>query len=379
MYDPRKHDRAAYDAGYRDGYRDGRIHGTVGTVGVTVDESYSCIAAWTRLRTPQGWVTADMLASRWEAGYRVSVCLDSHWADGSTVGYVLGATRTMARGYTVRLDDGRSVTLTGGHVLPGAGGERRWLALPPPVQRRMEAAAAAASGRLLTGSIAHNGHLSMVDADHAGRFAPVQAGDMIDGACVLSVEPQGLIPAVRIHADAHGWLLADGGAGVVRVGQRWHEHLQVLARLDQDGRVIDTWGQDWMSWTQVQEIGAPITLRSVRMDGCVDAFVAAGRRVARGVALPGDSTAEARQEAVWRRVAWGRMLSTPQPQWGRAPEDWAAQATVERERRDAIAAAAELSTLSALRTREAAGVFRLDEDDADDHAVTTLRAHGGTS
>lgn len=224
----------------------------------------SCVCTGQALRTPNGYEGVENVLRRWAAGHRVELDVDG------APGIVVFAMETWARSYELRLADGRSVRLTGGHAVPsgedtafeGPHGERarvlgmRWVHLTrPPVAPHLQVRGTtlywASDGlRFADGHLASFKGSRLIDdhawilgdpeaeAEYALRFAPIATGDEVDGSAVVEVVPLGSVPAVRIATDRMGWLSVRSPAGDVRVGQRQHEYADLF--YEQDAEFIFT-------------------------------------------------------------------------------------------------------------------------------------------
>lgn len=146
---------------------------------------------------------------------------------------VRAVVKTMAKGFEIELADGRSVSLTGSHVVPGdpnhGEGSQviavRQVCLPKYVRDR---ALRGQTGdwyivlhddddRLGSSAFAEEAALLGMTVE---AFRPVTPGDILLDGEVAAVRPLGFIESVRVWTDNPGWMLTESG---IRLGHRIHE------------------------------------------------------------------------------------------------------------------------------------------------------------
>lgn len=203
----------------------------------------SCIANDQRLLLADGSKpTANEILMRVASGERVDFLTDS--VNGWIYNPVVRAIRTRGRGIRINFEDGRTLSLTTGHVVP--------VAKPSLVTLR-------------------DIDESPLDVDFSVYEEPVTlAGQVSPGAVLLdgvvsSVELLGRIDAVRLWTAIPAWILTDEH---LSIGTRWHEISVGLAYVQETsydeglssvvlwpGRNIISSGGEWesraQSWTSL--------------------------------------------------------------------------------------------------------------------------------
>lgn len=156
-------------------------------------------------------MTAGDIADAVQRGQRVDFVTPTLLGYGQCYNPVVGVVRTRAAGVRITFADGRSVSLTTGHVLPLGSPQ-----VDPDLDPR--------SGRDWADSIP----ITQQWIVHAGSVRPGM--ELLDGR-VEQVKSIGRIPAVRIWTHHPAWVSTVDG---LSIGTRWHEVIHAWAAVSQD-------------------------------------------------------------------------------------------------------------------------------------------------
>jgi hypothetical protein len=198
----------------------------------------SCIDRRTVLATEQGPMTAEDVVRHVGAGRRVSFA--HRGPDGQPISNpVQDAICTTAPGRTIRFADGRSITLTGGHVLPVAASFTDTDGWCPVGQETI----------ILTQDV------EVGDALFDGEVVEIVEHDSIEAVRLWTAIPRwittasGLTVGTRWHEVCVGWTIADGDdeqapyfevVGLIRVCHRTPGAALDLAWEDSGAFAVET-------------------------------------------------------------------------------------------------------------------------------------------
>ncbi len=163
-----------------------------------------------------GYMSAGEIFSRVKEGKRIDFRTPDLERRGECANPVIGCVRTRAKGVRITFQDGRSVVLTTGHVLPVDREQKRF------PQRKDD----------------WYGNMPIYE-QRVVRAGQVKAGmHLLDGV-IHSVERVGKINAVRIWTADPAWLKTAEG---LSIGSRWHEVMAAWVTCIDDPEKVDFWG-----------------------------------------------------------------------------------------------------------------------------------------
>ena len=177
----------------------------------------SCIWEKQKMTLADGsYMSAGEIFSRVKAGKRIDFRTQDLERRGECANPVIGCVRTRAKGVRITFEDGRSVVLTTGHVLP-VDSEKKTL---PQMQEYWY------------------GDMPIYEQGLI-RAGQVETGMRLMDGVIHSVERVGKINAVRIWTADPAWIKTAEG---LSIGSRWHEVMAAWVTCIDDPEEVDFWG-----------------------------------------------------------------------------------------------------------------------------------------